>query len=655
MILNCANQSVALNGSVTNGTPLWTGPGINAGNENQLMPVVNIAGTYVLTATSPQNCIAMDTVVVNVDPQTIMADAGPPDTFNCIIDTIFLQGGPSGANITYQWSGPGINAGNEHDQNPLITVEGVYTLIVTDQATGCISVPDSVVIGDDSYQVVAIIQGPTELTCFIDTIDLATIGSTTGPAIRYLWLDENGAVVSSSANFIVTQSGQFTFVVQDTVTGCADSTTIDIEDLTQYPQVNAGPDQVLDCNNLTVFLTGITNTGINIEHTWDGPPGGILTDPDLLTVTVGLPGTYIFSAMDTTLGCLNMDTVMVIQNAVLPFAEINIAENITCLDNTALLNVGNSSSGPEYDYEWTGPGVNGATTTSVETTSPGTYTMTVTNASTGCEASDTVSLVLPVPPSDILASIEIPLCAGDMSGSLSVTQIVGGTPVYTYSLDGGAPQDSADFLNLTAGTYSVIVTDGNGCTYEEEFIIPDGQILTIDIGPDLDLVLGDSVILDPLVNLPWSQIDSIVWALGDHLSCTHCINPTYYALVESEIITATVYTSGCLAQDDLLVTVDIDAEFWVPNVFSPNDDGINDHVTVFADERVKRVLYLEIFDRWGNQVFKANNILPNDPLLGWDGTFKEKPMNPAVFAYIASVELINGQTLKKKGDITLLR
>jgi len=125
--------------------------------------------------------------------------------------------------------------------------------------------------------------------------------------------------------------------------------------------------------------------------------------------------------------------------------------------------------------------------------------------------------------------------------------------------------------------------------------------------------------------------------------------------VDNETITATVYAGGCLDQDALSIRVDIDADIFVPNVFSPNGDGINDHVTVFTDKRVKKVVYLEIFDRWGNMVFKANDFAPNDPLKGWDGTFKDKPMNPAVFAYIAQVELINGQTINKKGDITLVR
>ncbi|HJW29736.1 MAG TPA: gliding motility-associated C-terminal domain-containing protein, partial [Saprospiraceae bacterium] len=151
-----------------------------------------------------------------------------------------------------------------------------------------------------------------------------------------------------------------------------------------------------------------------------------------------------------------------------------------------------------------------------------------------------------------------------------------------------------------------------------------------------------------------SQVDSLVWALGDHLSCTHCINPTLYGLFD-EIITATVYAGGCVDSDMLALRVDVDAKIYIPNVFSPNGDGINDHVTVFTDDKVRKIVYLEIFDRWGNQVFVANNIEPNDPLLGWDGSFKGKPMNPAVFAYIARVELINGQQIDRKGGITLVR
>jgi gliding motility-associated-like protein len=263
-------------------------------------------------------------------------------------------------------------------------------------------------------------------------------------------------------------------------------------------------------------------------------------------------------------------------------------------------------------------------------------------------------LDLPDVPSDMLVDIVIPNCAGDASGSITVTDVTGGTPPYMYSLDGGDPQDSNVFEDLFAGTYSVAVVDANGCSYSSSYTIADGQEFTIDIGPDIDLELGDSVILWADISLPWPQIDSLVWTPADILSCTLCTNPVLYGLYTATV-TATVYSGGCIDQDMLTVRVDVDADIYIPNVFSPNDDGINDKVTVFTDHRVKRVVYLEIFDRWGNQVFKGEDFEPNDPDLGWDGTFKGKKMNPAVFAYTAQVELLNGETLSRKGDITLLR
>jgi gliding motility-associated-like protein len=257
-------------------------------------------------------------------------------------------------------------------------------------------------------------------------------------------------------------------------------------------------------------------------------------------------------------------------------------------------------------------------------------------------------------PQDLMVDINLPICEGDPSGSITVSGVTGGTPAYMYSIDGGTLQTTPTFEDLLAGEYTIAVVDANGCSYNESFTVLDGLLLTIDIGPDIELELGDSITLWADVSLPWSQIDSIVWEPVDILSCTHCTNPELYGL-QSDVVIATVFSGGCIALDALTLTVDVDANIYIPNVFSPNDDGINDYVTVFSDHRVRRVVYLEIFDRWGNQVFVNENFYTNIPNLGWDGSFKGKKMNPAVFAYIAKVELINGETLSRKGDITLIR
>ncbi|HJW28364.1 MAG TPA: hypothetical protein VJ508_03840, partial [Saprospiraceae bacterium] len=359
MVLNCEFPSVTLAGTATGGTPLWTGPDINAGNQNQLTPTVSDPGTYVLTVTSPQNCTSTDTVIVTQDPNTVVADAGPNFFLSCDIDSVTLHGGPLAPNLVYQWTGPGINASNASIPDPVIMVPGLYTLIVTDTVTHCVSQPDTVFIPTIATEVIAIIQDPDQLTCFSTFIDLEATGSTVGPNIVYIWFDQSGNIIGNTATIQIDQGGMFIFVVKDTMSGCFDEDSVTVQDLIEYPPVDAGPPQVIDCNHPTVILNdGAINNLPNLIFNWTGPAGGIISDPTQLSVTVGLAGTYILTAMDTAVGCTNDDSVVVMDNSILPLADIDVVESITCLDSTALLDIGNSSSGPEFTYQWNGPGIN---------------------------------------------------------------------------------------------------------------------------------------------------------------------------------------------------------------------------------------------------------------------------------------------------------
>jgi gliding motility-associated-like protein len=445
------------------------------------------------------------------------------------------------------------------------------------------------------------------------------------------------------------------FVVKDTISGCFNDTTVNIKDLRLYPPVDAGEPQFIDCIHDTVTLNeGATNDLPNIIFDWNGPVGGILSPDSLISILAGSGGQYYLTAYDTILGCENTDSVMVVDMSQLPEADIDVLQQITCSDSTAMLDIGSSETGSDIHYEWNGPSINGVTSTVIEPTEPGYYYLTVSNQATGCIADDSVLLVLPQLPQAVDAEMIAPLCEGDASGSLVVQEVIGGTPPFSYSLNDGPHQNSPIFDDLLAGNYTLEVIDANGCSYQQTFIIPEGTLLTIDIGPDIQLSLGDSIQLEAIVNLPWNLVDSLVWTPIDQLSCTHCIDPILTALL-NEIITATVYAGGCIAEDQLSLHVDLDVDVYIPNVFSPNGDDQNDKIIVFADDRVRRVLYLEIFDRWGNMVFKATDFPPNDPGFGWDGTFRNIPMNPAVFAYVAKVELINGAQIPYKGDITLIR
>jgi gliding motility-associated-like protein len=94
---------------------------------------------------------------------------------------------------------------------------------------------------------------------------------------------------------------------------------------------------------------------------------------------------------------------------------------------------------------------------------------------------------------------------------------------------------------------------------------------------------------------------------------------------------------------------------FVPNIFSPNQDGVNDIFYVQSNEQITRVKSFRIFDRWGAVVFEEIDFLTNDPQHGWDGTYGGKELDPAVFVYAIIAETADGQQLVVKGDVALIR
>ncbi|MDX1409582.1 MAG: gliding motility-associated C-terminal domain-containing protein, partial [Saprospiraceae bacterium] len=103
------------------------------------------------------------------------------------------------------------------------------------------------------------------------------------------------------------------------------------------------------------------------------------------------------------------------------------------------------------------------------------------------------------------------------------------------------------------------------------------------------------------------------------------------------------------------ILVKTDRRLYVPNVFSPNGDGVNEFVTVFSPSDVVQIDFFEVFSRWGEIIFKRSNFPPNTPELGWDGTFAGEQLMPGVYVYHARVQYSDGVTETIKGDVTLLR
>ena len=93
---------------------------------------------------------------------------------------------------------------------------------------------------------------------------------------------------------------------------------------------------------------------------------------------------------------------------------------------------------------------------------------------------------------------------------------------------------------------------------------------------------------------------------------------------------------------------------YIPTVFSPNNDRINDRFFIQDGGNVLEINSLKIFDRWGGLVFQSFKTLPNDELAGWDGYINNKPAATDVYVYVAEILFKNGETTVRKGDITLI-
>jgi len=116
-----------------------------------------------------------------------------------------------------------------------------------------------------------------------------------------------------------------------------------------------------------------------------------------------------------------------------------------------------------------------------------------------------------------------------------------------------------------------------------------------------------------------------------------------------------VAKDGCDSVHWLLLRLEDAGTVWLPNVFSPNGDLVNDIFNVISTPSILKIKQLEIFDRWGSSVFFIRDFPPNDVRYGWDGSFNGQQLNPAVFAWVLQWEDLNHELHEERGNVTLVR
>ena len=237
-------------------------------------------------------------------------------------------------------------------------------------------------------------------------------------------------------------------------------------------------------------------------------------------------------------------------------------------------------------------------------------------------------------------------------GGLLTANISGGTEPYLFSLNDAAFIDNASFENLLFGDYHLVVQDVNGCEIDTTITFTDPNSLILELGKDTTICLGDSILLNPFTN---TDDVSYLWTARPGVNCLDCdknfvrpFNTTVYSL------TATL-DNECSQTDSLTINVFDKRNVYIPNAFSPNGDGHNDRLSIFTGPEVAQVLSFRVFNRWGAVVSELNNFQANQIGVGWDGSFKGKEMNVGIYVWIAEVQFLDGEIIRYKGDVLLLK
>jgi gliding motility-associated-like protein len=374
-----------------------------------------------------------------------------------------------------------------------------------------------------------------------------------------------------------------------------------------------------------------------------------------LTTTVKDSGWYYLTA-DFPGQCTFTDSVYISLDMDTPVANAGPDQEIECNQADVYLD-GSASSGNNLNFKWTDPeGGVISSLAGVWVSAAGIYALQVTNSMTGCDSTDHAEVTFdPNIPGGIIADIAPENCIGENNGMIEITGITGGIPPYAYSLNGQAPETNGLFTDLSPGQYVLQITDGNGCTLDTMFTIGQGIDLQLQLPSIIELIVGHTGFIEAQVNVPASDLSSVQWNPGGILSCDTCLTTTITASEDYTFQLTVIHDRGCVATAELNVIVVPETAIYIPNIFSPNGDGLNDYFIIYANERVDMITTMHIYDRWGELVYERRQFQPNDESAGWDGTFKGEQMLPSVYTYYAEVLMVNGSKEVLKGDVTLLR
>lgn len=619
-----------------------TGPYMYAWNDpnNQTTPTATDlpTGEYMVVVTDANGCETPSTVTIN-EPSTAISASVAQTFVGCFAARqgeaeVTATGGTTP--YTYKWTDAQTTA-------VAIELDSIENFVTVTDANGC-EVIESVIIEDLDMIEINIIDVPPTCFGFNDGVmGVNNITGGTGTGYTYQWSTEPTQTTETVMG--LTGGRAYTVTITDSQ-GCVNATSKALEQPAEISFNLSGTDALCFGDSTgTASVIDVMGDNSNYTYRWDLGANAQTTP----TATGLREGSYSVTIEDED-GCRSTNSVTIGQPTALA-TRFTVTDNSCFGDTDGVISVVASGGTPGYLYNWS----NNETSEKIGTLLAGEYFLTVTDVN-GCRRVDSTQVAQPTAVSAALTSQDV-TCFGDRDGLIDIVPS-GGTPPYLYSLDNENFNGSRTIVGLVEGDYNVYIRDANDCSWFEtatintpaEFmvnIVGEAQRDMVEVGDSLRLY-GETENAAGRVEYVWSS------AVEDVLSCNECNNTVVKPMNPLYVEVYAIDENGCEAEDRLQVMVNKNRVVLVPTGFTPNDDNRNDKLMVHGAEG-SMIKTFNVFDRWGELMYTAEEFSINDQSAGWDGNFRSRPAPAGNYVWYLEVEYIDGVKETLKGSTTLIR
>ncbi len=557
-------------------TPVWTGgacAGANSYTASACSP-----NTYTLTVTNPANgCTNSGTVSVVPSVGTPVVNASNTGSITCTNTSVQISASTTMTPVSYSWTGPGAVAGSGTPTGT-VTVGGTYQCVVTNTSTGCTSTVTTIVPTNTTI-VAASIAPTSSITC---TTTSLTLSASPAGSYSYSWTPAAGLSGTSVATPTVTQGGVYSVTVTNTVSGCVGNANITVNSNTTIPAVNiAAPSVTTTCSNPTVTIVASSTPSTGVTYSWTSPGTGSLSNSTISNPVASGSGIFTVVVTNTASGCsssLTQNTVSVTPDLAIPV--VNLSTNslsITCSSPTVTTNASTSSTPVSYSWSPSAGIVPGTQTTANPVfNAAGSYSVVVTNTTSGCASNISSNVVTVVLNNTVPA---ITLTSGINNGTITCTNTLvtisptvtpAGNLTYTWSPGGVTSSSLSNATFTAAGVYTLAVTNTlTGCVTSMTNSANSFTVIANNTPPTFVLGTAPSVTATcavPSVTLSGSSNadPSSVYTWTTPSSSTLTGNPITVSNAGIYTVAVTNTVNGCSSSTAAQYTVEVIADAGIP-------------------------------------------------------------------------------------------